>query len=247
MAFAAAAGGRPGPAVLLCPHDLLRRADRTVRSGRAPVSAPIRSTACVADPAQVAMRRPSSSRRRERPLVVAGGGVHLLGRDAELARAAGALQPAGRDHDAWARARSTRRHPLSLGVIGYFMGHAVRTAAPCARLVERRRRHPASSAPAPTRTAPIRWTLFPRGARFIHLDIDGAEIGRNYEALRLVGDAQAHARRADRAPCRARDLDEAARRRGRRWSAASPRARVARRRKPRRCSDPSAAPIRPSG
>jgi len=34
------------------------------------------------------------------------------------------------------------------------------------------------------------WSLFPKNARYIHLDIDGQEIGRNYEALRLVGDAK---------------------------------------------------------
>ncbi|MCX7863735.1 MAG: thiamine pyrophosphate-dependent enzyme, partial [Novosphingobium sp.] len=35
------------------------------------------------------------------------------------------------------------------------------------------------------------WTLLPREAQFVHIDIDGLEIGRNYEALRLVGDARA--------------------------------------------------------
>ena len=34
------------------------------------------------------------------------------------------------------------------------------------------------------------WRLLPRSARFIHLDIDGTEIGRNYESLRLLGDAK---------------------------------------------------------
>src|SRR5690606_15448652 len=34
------------------------------------------------------------------------------------------------------------------------------------------------------------WRLYPPGARYIHLDIDGQEIGRSYEALRLVGDAR---------------------------------------------------------
>src|SRR6185295_13692671 len=34
------------------------------------------------------------------------------------------------------------------------------------------------------------WTLFPSGASYIHLDIDAQEVGRNYEALRLVGDAK---------------------------------------------------------
>ena len=35
------------------------------------------------------------------------------------------------------------------------------------------------------------WQLFPAGASYIHLDADPSEIGRNYEALRLVGDARA--------------------------------------------------------
>jgi acetolactate synthase-1/2/3 large subunit len=34
------------------------------------------------------------------------------------------------------------------------------------------------------------WKLYPKGATFIHLDIDGNEVGRNYEAKRLVGDAK---------------------------------------------------------
>jgi acetolactate synthase-1/2/3 large subunit len=35
------------------------------------------------------------------------------------------------------------------------------------------------------------WQLFPPAARVIHIDIDSLEIGRNYEALRLAGDAKA--------------------------------------------------------
>jgi acetolactate synthase-1/2/3 large subunit len=34
------------------------------------------------------------------------------------------------------------------------------------------------------------WSLYPEGARYIHIDLDGGEIGRNYEALRLAGDAK---------------------------------------------------------
>jgi acetolactate synthase-1/2/3 large subunit len=34
------------------------------------------------------------------------------------------------------------------------------------------------------------WTLFPPKARYIHIDIDSVEVGRNYEALRLAGDAK---------------------------------------------------------
>jgi acetolactate synthase-1/2/3 large subunit len=34
------------------------------------------------------------------------------------------------------------------------------------------------------------WTLFPKTARYLHIDIDGQEVGRNYEAMRLIGDAK---------------------------------------------------------
>jgi acetolactate synthase-1/2/3 large subunit len=34
------------------------------------------------------------------------------------------------------------------------------------------------------------WTLFPRSARFAQIDIDPEELGRNYPALRLLGDAR---------------------------------------------------------
>jgi acetolactate synthase-1/2/3 large subunit len=34
------------------------------------------------------------------------------------------------------------------------------------------------------------WTALPKNARFIHIDIDAGEVGRNYEALRLIGDAK---------------------------------------------------------
>ena len=33
------------------------------------------------------------------------------------------------------------------------------------------------------------WRLIPSGAKIIHIDVDPTEIGRNYEAMRLVGDA----------------------------------------------------------
>jgi acetolactate synthase I/II/III large subunit len=35
------------------------------------------------------------------------------------------------------------------------------------------------------------WRLIPSGAKIIHIDVDPQEIGRNYEAMRLVGDAKA--------------------------------------------------------
>src|SRR5262249_45574579 len=80
------------------------------------------------------------------------------------------------------------RHPLSVGVIGYFMGTRSATKA-MKRLVsdadvvlfvgDRTNQNGTDS-----------WTLFPKGASYIHIDSDGQEVGRNYEALRLVGDAK---------------------------------------------------------
>ena len=80
------------------------------------------------------------------------------------------------------------RHPLSLGVTGYNMG----------RLSPARHLRPFIERAdlmllVGTRTAQNgtdSWTLYPAGARYIHLDVDSAEVGRNYEAVRLVGDAK---------------------------------------------------------
>ena len=79
-------------------------------------------------------------------------------------------------------------HPLSLGVIGYFMGPGSRTQdmrplvenADVILFVGARTNQNGTDS----------WSLFPSRARYIHIDIDSAEVGRNYEALRLVGDAR---------------------------------------------------------
>ena len=80
-------------------------------------------------------------------------------------------------------------HPLSVGVVGYFMGTGSRTKhlrsmvtdADVILLVGNRTNQNGTDS----------WSLYPRTAKFIHIDIDGQEIGRNYEAeIRLVGDAR---------------------------------------------------------
>jgi acetolactate synthase-1/2/3 large subunit len=126
-------------------------------------------------------------RDAKRPLVVAGGGVHLSGAAAELV----ALQEtAGLPvmTTVMGKGAVDERHPLSLGVTGNVMG----------KLAPARHLKPLIEEAdvillVGTRTAQNgtdSWTLYPRDARFIHIDIDGQEIGRNYEALRLVGDAR---------------------------------------------------------
>ncbi len=185
MAFTAAASGRPGPAVLLCPYDVIGAdspvaASRNANLGRYPLDR------ILADPDRIAEAAHLLA-AAERPLVVAGGGVHLsdaAGELAELQERAGlpvATTTMG-------KGAVDERHALSLGVIGYFMGpggvaryhRALIDEADVILLVGNRTNQNGTDS----------WTLLPRGARFIHLDIDSAEVGRNYEALRLVGDAK---------------------------------------------------------
>jgi len=185
MAFTAAASGRPGPAVLLCPYDLIaEREGPEPRRGASLGAFPLDRT--VADPERVA-RTARMLAEAERPLVVAGGGVHLSGAAAEMA----ALQE--RAHlpvatTTMGKGAVDEAHPLSVGPIGYFMGpggaaryqRGLVDEADVVLFVGTRTNQNGTDS----------WTLFPNGARFIHLDVDGGEVGRNYESERLVGDAK---------------------------------------------------------
>lgn len=185
MAFAAAAGGRPGPAVLIVPIDLFQDAapadsGRVASLGAYPLDRP------QADPAAVAAAADLLATAAH-PLVVAGGGVHSSGAAAILAE----LQETAHlavGTTAMGKGTVDEGHPLSVGVIGYFMGRRgmgrfMRPLVDQADLVlligNRTNQNGTDS-----------WKLFPRTTRFIHLDIDGQEIGRNYEAMRLQGDAR---------------------------------------------------------
>jgi acetolactate synthase I/II/III large subunit len=185
MAFTVAASGRPGPVVLLAPADVLNLpAGGGPRRDASLGSFPLDRS--VADPERVAEAAERLSRAKS-PLVVAGGGVHLSGATTALAK----LQeicalPVGTT--VMGKGGVDETHPLSLGVIGYFMGPGSRTQE-MRRLVEdadvilfvgaRTNQNGTDS-----------WSLFPSRARYIHIDVDSTEIGRNYEALRLVGDAR---------------------------------------------------------
>jgi acetolactate synthase I/II/III large subunit len=185
MAFAAAASGRPGPAVLLAPADVLSLPASGGSSRSASLGAfPLDRT--LADPARVAEAADLIAGARA-PLVVAGGGVHLSGATRELAALQEACSlPVGTT--VMGKGAVDETHPLSLGVVGYFMGPGSRTQE-LRRLIDdadvilfvgaRTNQNGTDS-----------WSLFPPKARYIHIDIDSVEVGRNYEALRLVGDAK---------------------------------------------------------
>ncbi len=188
MAFAAAASGRPGPAVLLVSMELL--AEREAAAPAAPRQAalghwPLDRVQPDADAIAAAARLLAEARA---PIVHAGGGVLGSGAQAEL-RALQELACLPVATTTMGKGGVDESHPLSMGVIGYFM--ATRGMAKFARplvtdadvvlLVGNRTNQNGTDS----------WTLLPRGATYIHIDIDEIEIGRNYESLRLKGDARA--------------------------------------------------------
>jgi acetolactate synthase-1/2/3 large subunit len=185
MALVAATSGRPGPAVLLVPYDLLGKpcmpsSERLERLGTYPLDR------VAADPGQIELAAKLLA-DAEAPLVIAGGGVHLSGAADALAR----LQEAASLPVAtttMGKGSVDEGHPLSVGVVGYFMGEGA--AARHLRPLIDRADTILLVGNRTNQNGTDSWTLLPRGARLIHQDIDGEEVGRNYEAERLVGDAK---------------------------------------------------------
>lgn len=184
-AFTAATSGRPGPVALLLPADLLRseirhpERRRTATLGIWPLD---RTRPCNEALGQAAQWIVEA----ERPVVIAGGGVHAAGAAAafsclqELASLPVCTTNMG-------KGVVDEHHPLSVGVLGALtgprsLGAFTRKFVETADLVIL----------AGTRTnqnGTDSWRQISPTARVIHIDVDPCEIGRNYEALRLVGDA----------------------------------------------------------
>ncbi|MBS3785328.1 MAG: acetolactate synthase catalytic subunit [Gammaproteobacteria bacterium] len=184
MAFTAAASGHPGPAVLLVPVDVLdqtatSKGERRASLGHYPLD---RS---VADPQAVAQAAQALAQAK-RPIIIAGGGIHGSRAYEPLARFQAMGFPVATT--VMGKGSVDETQPLSVGVVGYFMGPRSRTEgmrnlvteADVVLLVGNRTNQNGTDS----------WQLYPRDAQVIHLDIDGREIGRNYEAFRLVGDAK---------------------------------------------------------
>ena len=187
MAFVAATSGRPGPAVLIVPVDLLIEAagpaplvPRKNQYGMAPLDRPTPDAAAIATAARLLAEAKA-------PLVIAGGGVHGSDASAELVRLQETFHlPVATT--VMGKGTVSEHHPLSLGVVGYFMGEGGRSRdlrplidnADVVLLIGNRTNQNGTDS----------WSLYPNAATFIHLDVDPMEIGRNYEAVRLVGDAR---------------------------------------------------------
>jgi acetolactate synthase I/II/III large subunit len=186
MAFTAAASGRPGPAVLLVSMELLTQAEeRPVSSRKAqlgvyPLDRSQPEQSLIAQAAEMLANAKA-------PIIYAGGGV--IGSRAqkelrelqEIAHVPVATTTMG-------KGGVDETHPLSMGVIGYYMAtrgmakfvKPMVTDADLILLIGNRTNQNGTDS----------WKLLPKDATYIHLDIDPMEIGRNYEAFRLQGDAK---------------------------------------------------------
>ena len=187
MAFVAATSGRPGPAVILCPADMMFDPTEYEYNDLRQVSYgnyPLDRVAADCENIKEAAKLLASAKK---PLIYAGGGVISSKAQEELR----AIQ----EEFAIPVATTTMGkgcvdecHPLSMGPIGYYMGKRGATKfmkpmvdeADVILLVGNRTNQNGTDA----------WTMLPWGAKYIHIDIDPMEIGRNYEALRVVGDAK---------------------------------------------------------
>jgi acetolactate synthase-1/2/3 large subunit len=170
--------------VLMLPADILLQpygnAKRNAALGYYPLDRVTASPERIAEAAQLLASA-------KNPIIIAGGGVHLSHAHQELA----ALQ--AQCHlpvatTVMGKGVVDETHPLSMGVMTYFLGpngsgrfqRPLIENADVVLLVGTRTNQNGTDS----------WKLYPKGATFIHLDIDGNEVGRNYEAKRLVGDAK---------------------------------------------------------
>lgn len=187
MAIVQATTGRPGPVVLLLPKDVMisdvlpAPFKREASYGHYPLDRPRPDHSSVLEAAKLIANA-------RNPIVFAGGGVQRSVAAEQMARLQErASLPVATSN--MGKGSVDERHPLSIGVIGNVMGRRSSTAfhkqllseADVVLLVGNRTNENGTDG----------WTLIPEDARVIHLDIDGNEIGRTYEALRLLGDVRA--------------------------------------------------------
>lgn len=186
LAMIAANSGRPGPVVLLLAKDMLLQPWRPPAIGRRqdlggfPLDRPRPDSESIERAAELLANATS-------PLVIAGGGIHT----AQAVEALAHLIEVGRLPVAttnMGKGAVDETGPLSLGVAANLLGRNGPASA---------HRHLIAEADVVlligTRTnenGTDAWSLTSPGATYIHVDIDSTEIGRNYEALRLVGDAR---------------------------------------------------------
>ena len=211
-AFAVATSGRPGPVVVDVPEDICHATlpfeDEDFSANPAHEAAP--ALRCRPDRASTA-RAAALLAEARRPLVLAGGGVHISGAAdvlTDFARAR-AIPVA---HTMTGKGAIACTDPLSAGLFGRYdrIANALIEEADCLLVVGCKLGEIATK----------RYTVPPRGKTLIHLDIVAEEFGRTTEPeVALWGDARAgiedlHEALRDASPARGEYAKEVARRMG---------------------------------
>jgi acetolactate synthase I/II/III large subunit len=186
-AFRLATGGRPGPVALLLPTDALAAEGECETHAEAeyrrfPALRPRAGRAGIAAAA-------AALAAAKRPVLIAGGGTVISGAFDEV-KALAERFAAPVATTLTGRGAIADDHPLAVGPIGNQSGgklgrgrvaNAVAGEADLAFILG-------------SRTGQLcyaDWKLFPPGTRIVHLDIDAAEIGRNFPTeIGLVGDVR---------------------------------------------------------
>ncbi|GAA0348647.1 acetolactate synthase catalytic subunit [Oceanobacillus oncorhynchi subsp. oncorhynchi] len=187
-AFTVAASGRPGPVVLLCPKDIFNDTkkhtitvkDNQCNLGEFPLDRFAPTDTLLAEASKLLANA-------ERPLIYAGGGVVSSGGHDALRNIQENFNiPVATT--TMGKGSIDENHNLSIGPIGYYMGirgvtrylkNYVENSDVILLIGNRTNQNGTDS-----------WSLLPENAKYIHIDIDPTEIGRNYDSLRLVGDAK---------------------------------------------------------
>lgn len=186
LAMVAANSGRPGPVVLLLAKDVLMQPSESQEKARKQVlgSFPLDRPRPVAEAVEKAA---SLLAKAEAPVVIAGGGVHVSDATAALAEFIQVSQiPVATTNMGKGTVDETGE--LALGVAANLMGEngpasahvQLISNADVVLFIGTRTNENGTDA----------WTLTSPKANYIHVDLDPMEISRNYESLRLLGDAK---------------------------------------------------------
>ncbi len=183
-AYQVATAGRPGPVLLDVPEDVCHGAHEFSEAELAPDLSAIAIPAHRIRPDKTELARAAELlARAKRPIILAGGGVHLSGAQATLTAFAEQHGiPVAHTLSGKGAIRCT--HPLSLGLFGRYSRFAndVMEASDAILVVGCKLGEIATK----------RYVLPPRGIPLIHLEILAEEIGRSVPAdIALWGDAEA--------------------------------------------------------
>jgi acetolactate synthase-1/2/3 large subunit len=176
-AFSIAANGKPGPVFVEIPQDVGLSQAEMPSYVRARYPMRVRG-----DP-ELIKAAADLVLKAERPVIVAGGGV-VLSRAFEELKELAELLAIPVLTTAFGRGSIPEDHPLAVGLVGLYrtkVGKMVYQDSDLLITVGSRNETEASG----------NWKYFPQGARYIQIDIDPFEIGRNWiPDVAVVGDAK---------------------------------------------------------